>query len=234
VLPHDDVVDVLVRERPRFHMLGSSEPQDFGIQPDVLRWMQANVPPASRTLETGSGYTTVVLCSLNCNHTAIAPDQEEFDAIRRYCESKGIGTDTLETHAAPSQRVLPALVDGPPLDFVLIDGDHAFPGPFIDWFYTADRLKQGGLLLVDDTQLRTGHILREFLRGESEWQHVQDLGKTAVFRRLTSEPLTGKWHGQQSWANKQHLVPGARLTGLVEMARRRVRLRTRIRSWRAS
>ncbi len=71
-----------------------------------------------------------------------------------------------------------------PLDLVLIDGSHGFPVPLIDWFYTADRLKVGGLLVLDDTQLWSVHILKQFLLLEPEWQIEQDFWpRSAVFRK---------------------------------------------------
>jgi hypothetical protein len=43
------------------------------------------------------------------------------------------------------------------LDLVLIDGDHAFPASFIDWYYTAEQVKLGGYVIVDDTNLDYWH-----------------------------------------------------------------------------
>lgn len=220
----------LVRDRPNFHQINLGMPQSFSVDRTVLDWIVANVPPGATTLETGAGYTTVVFCSLGGHHTSVAPAATEFEAIRDYCASTGIPTTGLDAQVDISQRVLPRIADGPQLDMVLIDGDHAFPAPFIDFYYTADRLKQGGWLLVDDVQLETGHVLREFLIAEPEWEHVCDLGKTAVFRRLTSDAVTTKWWGEQPWATRKHVIAGDGLRMRVAVLRTRVQLRTRTRA----
>lgn len=71
-----------------------------------------------------------------------------------------------------SQRVLPEITGNnkleKALDMMLIDGGHAFPSPSIDWYYLADTVKEGGYLVVDDTQLITGEILKDFLCMEKD------------------------------------------------------------------
>ena len=72
---------------------------------------------------------------------------------------------------------------------MLIDGSHAFPAPFIDWLYTASALKVGGHLIVDDTQLWTGHVLKQFLDEEAGWalRHAY-AGRSAVFVKERGSP----------------------------------------------
>ena len=49
---------------------------------------------------------------------------------------------TPETVVSRSQDYLPT-AELLALDLVLIDGDWSFPVPFIDWYYTPDKLKVG-------------------------------------------------------------------------------------------
>jgi hypothetical protein len=70
------------------------------------------------------------------------------------------------------------------------------PSPFLDWFYGGRRLKVGGLVLVDDTNLWTGRVLAEFLRREPEWEHVLSLPKAAVFRKLAHAAWIKEWTQQ--------------------------------------
>jgi len=202
------VVDVLVRERPAFHtdVCAPAERRvpgqfDWSIGEDVLRWLGATLRPGWTTLETGAGYSTVVFAAAGCRHTAISPADLEHESVRRWCGQHDVAVDQVRFIAAPSQDVIHGL-EPEPLDVVLIDGDHAFPAPFIDWYYTAERLRCGGALLVDDTQLVTGAVLRSFLlREDGRWRLERDLGKTAIFRRITEEPLVrGLWWGQQPWS----------------------------------
>src|SRR5262249_457194 len=80
------------------------------------------------------------------------------------------------------------------LDLVLIDGCHGFPAPFIDWYYAGSGLKANGILIIDDTQLWTGDVLRKFLIAEPDWQHDCDvLSRTAVFRKLNASELLKEW-----------------------------------------
>ena len=55
-------------------------------------------------------------------------------------------------------------------DFALIDGRHAFPTPFIDWYYIADALKIGGLVLIDDLHIWTCDLLKQYLLSLSSRQ----------------------------------------------------------------
>jgi hypothetical protein len=68
---------------------------------------------------------------------------------------------------------------------VLIDGSHAFPHVFIDYFYSARSLRVGGTIVVDDVHLWTGNVLRDFLNSEPEWAMVEQWdGRTVAFRKL--------------------------------------------------
>jgi len=200
-----DRYNALLRERPNFHSNYSgdkviqSEVFNWGLDPEVLSWILEAVTPNSRTLETGCGYSTVVFSILESEHLTISPFVEEHRAIQGWCSRNGISTAQVNFVAHPSQDVVAMMQSGPPLDLILIDGDHAFPAPFIDWYYTAERLKPGGYLIVDDTHLVPCTILREFLKTEqSRWKLVTEIGRTSIFARTTSEPVVrGLWWGRQ-------------------------------------
>ena len=198
---------------------------DWSIGEDVLRWLCSTLRPGWRTLETGCGYSTVIFAAAGCRHTAISPDPLEHRAIVEWCRRHDVRPE-IDFIAGCSQDVVPAL-GSDPLDLVLIDGDHAFPAPFIDWYYTAERLRPGGALLVDDTQLATGDVLRSFLRCErGRWRHEGDLGKTAVFRRITDQPvIRGLWWGQQPWCAEP--VPRRPLASRLRAGLRALRGRDR-------
>ena len=179
------ILEALLREDPKFHGRDMAGTQNYAIHPMVLEWMATKLSVGIRTFETGCGYTTILLASLASKHTVISPFPEEHELIRSWCASHGIPTDHVEFIAKPSQEVVPNLPHQP-LDFVLIDGDHAFPAPFIDWYYMADMLRVGGHVAVDDTQIPTGGILRQFLLQESgRWSLASELGKTSIFTRVT-------------------------------------------------
>ena len=115
--------------------------RDWAIEEPVLRWIFDHAPPRGQTLETGCGYTTIAFALRSSRHTAISPFPGEHELIRRWCADNGVLTVGIEFIAAPSQRAVPQIT-GRAFDMVLIDGDHAFPAPFIDWYYTAEMVKQ--------------------------------------------------------------------------------------------
>jgi hypothetical protein len=194
-------VDLLFTQRPSFHGELSAGSENYAITREVCDWLAEHVPQGSRTLETGCGYSTVSFLCRSGRHSVYSPFAGEHDLIRRWCASQGIDTSHVTFFAEPSQQALPAR-PREQLDVVLIDGDHAFPAPFIDWYYLADDVAPNGLLLVDDTHLTTGRILFDFLVSErTRWQLVCELGKTAVFRRVNSEAVAiGK-----SWADQPYV-----------------------------
>ena len=92
-----------------------------------------------------------------------------------------------------SERILPKM-EKTDFDFVLIDGRHAFPTPFIDWYYTAPKIKIGGLVLIDDTHLWTGQELRNFLVFEPEWELKASFQKSVVFMKVNEGSNEKEWN----------------------------------------
>jgi predicted O-methyltransferase YrrM len=217
-----DVVDLLRREPHDFHPAAKGEP--WAVQDSTLRFLAGSVRPGSTTLETGVGESTVVFLSLSSRHIAVAPDTRERDAITEFCHKHQVPTTALEFLAGTSDRLLPNLAI-PPLDVVLIDGQHAFPAPFLDWYYTADAVVQHGLVVIDDVPIRTGEVLRDFLEAEPEWERVADLGRAVAFRKTVSGPVTGKWWLEQPWCHPQGGGPS-----FWEVLRHKIRVRSRARA----
>lgn len=198
------ILSALLEEKPKFHGGGGEVGmRSWAIQAPVLDWMLQNIPPGSHTLETGCGYSTVILALVSRHHTVISPKSIEHDRIRQWCHTHALPTDHLSFMGDRSQDVLPGLVCDP-LDLVLIDGDHSFPAPFIDWYYVADKIKTGGCVAVDDTQLITGKILRDFLlKEEGRWALAAEIGKTAIFRRVSERSVI---HGI-NWMDQPFFEP---------------------------
>ncbi len=203
---------MLLQDRPAIHGEVGGELETFGLLEEGLRLIEQTVQPGARTLETGSGYSTIVFALRGAEHTCIVPNQPEVDRILAYCESREIPTSGLTFHVKPSERVLPTLDTGP-LDLVLIDGSHSFPQVFIDWFYTAEALKVGGRLLIDDVHVWTGRVLREFLAAEPAWRIDDELGgRTTVLTKVAEVDPDQLWVDQRYVFGKSHL-------GVASMAR---------------
>ena len=140
-------------------------------------------------------------------HVCITPAPAEVQKIRDYCAAHGISLDAVTFHVGRSELVLPRL-DLPELDLVLIDGGHGFPTPFLDWFHGAERLRVGGLLIVDDTQLWTGRELRDFLAEEPGWALRAEFAmRAAVFEKTAPSPRLPEWFAQPFVRRRSH-APG--------------------------
>ena len=188
------------------------------IAPEVLELIDRSVRADSRTLETGAGVSTALFALKGADHTCVVPWTSERDRLEAWGEQNGVSFDRVRFECEPSEEVLPRL-DGDPLDFVLIDGGHGFPTPFIDFFYAGRRLRRGGLLVVDDTQIWTGRVLHGFLKEQTGWEVVEELRmRSTVFRR-TEEPGDGlqEWN-EQPYVRRRSYAGGAR--GLVRKALR--------------
>jgi predicted O-methyltransferase YrrM len=189
-----DLAEVL-RAQPKFHETAGGEPASYQLDTNILAFIASHISEGSRTLETGAGVSTVLFALMRAHHTCLVPAEEEVVRIKRFCREHGISTDRMRFEIDRSERCLPAL-DVSGLDLVLLDGAHGFPIPFIDWYYTADRLKIGGLLVIDDTHVWTGYILKAFLTAEPEWRLEIDYPpRSAVFTKLRDGSCgKNEWH----------------------------------------
>jgi len=171
-------------------------PECYGIDPGVARFLYDSVSDQSRTLETGSGISTLVFALRQADHIAITPNATEVATIQNYASANEISLNRVEFVIEPSDRYLPRCESGD-LDLVLIDGKHAFPWPIIDWFYTADKLRQGGILVLDDLEMSSVAILRDFMLEDPRWQFVQSFGRRSLTVRKTSKSIHDvAWHMQ--------------------------------------
>ncbi len=67
----------------------------------------------------------------------------------------------------------------------------------VDWFFTADRLRKGGLMIIDDVQIRSVDVIAEFMRLDPEWRLMRDFsGKTMAFLKTRDSIRDVAWHMQ--------------------------------------
>ena len=172
----------LFTERPSFHGRTSAI-RNWKLADDVLHWLDKNVRRNQRTLETGCGYSTIIFALKGTRHTVISPIFEEHQRIREWCDANEIDLPNVEFKLARSEDLLPALKPEP-LDLVLIDGWHALPAPFLDWFFTAKRLVKPHSQLPRHLQLMqrltaiAAVLMGRFIAGFT--QAVQQLGYLCV------------------------------------------------------
>lgn len=211
----------LLRSPPNLHE-ASGELTNWGVDAQLMPHMERLVKPGHRTLETGSGLSTIAFIALGADHVAVSPDGGEPERIRAYCADKGIDASRYEHVVQRSEAYLPGLDRDPYLDFVLVDGDHAFPVPCLDWFYAARLLKKGGIMVIDDVQLWSCRIVADFLSGDTAWEQIDRTPRFAVYRLLEDAGVAmGRWWGQQPYvvAQSEDDAPG-----LVARLKKKLRL----------
>jgi predicted O-methyltransferase YrrM len=147
-------------------------------------WVQRE--GARRTLETGLGYAVsrLFICEgLRANgvdgrHVAIDPrlPGSHVDAGLDALEQAGV-RELVEFYAEGSEVVLPRLLaEGRRFDLASIDGNHRFEGVFLDLVYSGRLLKEGGIVFVDDLQLRAIQRAVGFCVSNLSWA-VEDDGE---------------------------------------------------------
>jgi predicted O-methyltransferase YrrM len=215
----DALIEVIFKERPAFHrgetevgrkfataesllpseaaqLLAAGQAECYGIDTEVARFIASHVDASSHSLETGAGLSTLVFALQGSRHVSVTPNGQETEAIRQYAATKGIPTDSVSFVIEPSDQYLPT-AKVPPLDFVFIDGKHAFPWPVLDWYYTVDRMKQNGIILVDDAHMISGKMLVDFMTVDPRWQRLADFNqKTFAFKKITPLVHDVAWHMQ--------------------------------------
>jgi hypothetical protein len=216
-------LDDLLRDPPRVHAWGTPNDLSYsGFAREFYACMFDHLDSKSSTLETGAGISTVVFALRKARHTCVAPDVAELDRLKAYCAQKGIPIDSIDFQPMRSDEYFRQWTPHR-LDLVLIDGCHGFPAPFLDWFNVAVSLRVGGLLVIDDTQLWTGRILKEFLETEPAWRREPPhTTKTAVFRKIDEDVPWKEWNTQPYVASRSEVWPPrrSRVGRAIDLARR--------------
>lgn len=191
----------LLHNPPLIHEEAPGKLTSWQLSDEVLYFINENVNENSVTLETGTGISTILFAIKASHHTCISPSQKQVERIKKYCHKHQINIDKIDFKIDFSEKVLPSLNINK-IDLILIDGSHAFPIPFIDWYYTYQKLKVGGKIIVDDTQLWTGLVLKQFLILEPEWRFNKNSPpRSAIFTKIQKYAQT-KWYAQQPYIVK--------------------------------
>jgi predicted O-methyltransferase YrrM len=222
----------LLANPPVLHVDRDGRATSWKVSNQLLTSLDGLLHEGERTLETGAGVSTLLFAMRHCHHQAVVPDPDLAQRIKDWCGGNGVPTDRLEFVLGRSEDELPRLSEDGPLDLVLIDGAHGFPAPFLDWFYAARRIRPGGYVVIDDTQIWTGDVLRRFLASERQWRPIHRARyEFAVFQRLEDGPV-GEWHEQpyvlrHSWVTRSSSLH-RRLVGSAATAARNARAATEL------
>ena len=169
------------------------------------------------TLETGAGSSTLAFAQGDADHIAVTPSHGEEERIRAQADRMGIDHSKVHFEIGPSHEVLPRLA-ARPLDLVLVDGAHGFPYPMLDWWFTAEHLKVGGRMLLDDAYMPPVAALVDALRAQPGWELAGNAGYRTVVVRKTAESIPQwDWEGERIGGrmNFRYLPPGERAVAAV-------------------
>lgn len=173
----------------------------WGLAWPALEWLEQELRPDMATLETGSGASTIVFAASGTAHEAVTSDPGEEVRIRAACADLGVSSASVVFRIGLSHEVLPGLPLRE-LDLALLDGAHGFPYPILDWWYLWPRLKEGGLLLLDDAYLPPVRALLDFARTSRVWRIERSVGyRTVVLRKLADELPPFDWNGGRIGGN---------------------------------
>jgi Methyltransferase domain len=187
-------VDRLMADGPVFHAGGT---RVWNALPGTLRLLADQVGEGDRTVETGAGASTVVFAAAGAEHTAISPAGDEHQRIREYCHSIGVDTSRLSFVVGPSDSALPNLDLDRPVDVAFIDGKHSFPHPVVDFHYIEQRLRVGGVLVLDDVPMPAVAVVYGFMDGSPDWELIGVADhRAAAFRKLAMADPDDNWHLQ--------------------------------------
>lgn len=181
-MPNLEMVETIIREVPRdFHISGSLSPPVLRRIAELHQEVGGKV-----SAETGCGLTTLILSQLSSSHTSFTVDFG--DSLPNTRGHAMFNAPTTEFVVNPTQVSLPRYEFRQPLDFVIIDGPHAYPFPDLEYFYFYPMIRTGGILVVDDIHIPTIGHMYDFLRDDQMWEHLGDVETTAFFKR-TNAPL---------------------------------------------
>ena len=105
----------------------------------------------------------MLIAALAKHHYCCTRSQLEADKIRAYLERVGVPNHKLTFVLGSTDETLPRLEIGTILDFAYIDGCHGYPFPALDWHYIDKHLKVGGIVGMDNVELRPVREHCEFL-----------------------------------------------------------------------
>lgn len=174
----------LLNSPPKVHNWGSGELTSTGLPGGVFEFMDRVLTPESRSLETGIGISTALFAIKSGRHTCIAPDPFEITRLKEYAIYNRIPLTNITFLCKKSFEVWFDL-KGRAWDLILIDGLHGFPTPFMDWYFFSQGLVVNGYLVIDDTHISTGKLLKDFLEKEDSWKLIASFSeKTVIFKKI--------------------------------------------------
>jgi len=151
----------------------------------------ASARKITRSVETGTGKSTLLLSHLSDHHLCFSlDDAKSSHSLQQAASSELLKSGSVEFVVGPSQTTLLAHTFTEPLQLAFIDGPHGYPFPELEYWKLYPHIEPGGLLIVDDIHIPTIRNLFDFLREDEMWKLLETVGKTAFFERTTAKTLS--------------------------------------------
>jgi predicted O-methyltransferase YrrM len=200
------IIQRLSEDQPLFHYVEESTvqrvaaagaviqsgPASMAVTPGVLTWMATHLHKDMVTLETGAGYSTIALAATVRHHYCCTWGSDEVERIREYMSKVNIPDDKVTFIVGPSDDTLPKLQPAVKLDFAYVDGCHGYPFPALDWYYINKHLRVGGIVGMDNAELRTVREHCEFLEENGTYRKIGQVLEGAFawfYEKLADQPF---------------------------------------------
>lgn len=220
VRPIDDLVRQISDLPDDWHAAGS-------VLHEALRALVRHaepIRPIRRSVETGTGRTTLLLSHLSDSHTVFAIDDTGIsDSHKQVVSSPLLNADSVEFVIGPTQRTVPAHSFSDPIDLAFLDGPHAYPFPDLEYWAVYPHIRQGGLLIVDDIQIPSINNMYRVLAADAMWRQLDVVQNCAFFVR-TEAPVIDPY-GEGWWLQGFNQTSPS----LLDEVRRKLGVRTRLR-----
>jgi predicted O-methyltransferase YrrM len=156
---------------------------------------------AEQTAETGCGRSTILFSNLSQRHQVFCLDDsaDERSSVAFFRNSALTNQTRVATNFGPTQLVLPAFEHNGLYDCVLIDGPHGYPFPDLEYFHFYPRIREGGILAIDDVNIPSIGRMVDIISEDEMWEVVAVSGVTAFLRRThapTTSPVGDEWWAQ--------------------------------------
>jgi predicted O-methyltransferase YrrM len=147
------------------------------------------------SIETGSGFTTILFSHLSRNHVVFAMDYGE--SISNVRKSAIFNAQNVRFIEGPTQKTLPRHIISQKIQLALIDGPHGYPFPDLEYYYLYPVIETGGLLLVDDIKIPSIARMYDIIRSDKMFELIRVVDDNMAFFRRTSaellDPLGDGW-----------------------------------------
>jgi predicted O-methyltransferase YrrM len=176
-----------LRENHKMNIHVGAETGVYEVAEDFLLACAKLLLIKARSLETGIGFSTAIFASFGWKHIGISPVEEEIQNFKKFLRYMKKNTYTKPKLICDNSfEVFKKLKFNYKFDFILIDGNHAFPHVMLDFFYTSQMLKIGGFLALDDINLPGPKIVLDYALTRPYWS-VWDQGEKWVILQLVAE-----------------------------------------------